>query len=93
MDLDRKHVETRAHDDLTKPTTFDSKVRNSATDRETREGRIAAVLRTYCTPTLRYDGISAYEIARKVLAVIDEPNGNVVEPKPDALRDIRDHSA
>jgi hypothetical protein len=120
-------------DDLTKPTTFDSKIRTSATDRATREGRIAAVLRTYCTPILRYDGISAYEIARKVLVVIEESKADInaellaacklaVEPfledtaearrrrdvcrkaiakaegltstaTPDALRDIRDHSA
>jgi hypothetical protein len=42
-------------------------------DRESRQQRVRAVLMTYCTPQLKYDGMSAWEIAGKILAVLDEP--------------------
>lgn len=56
-------------DDKTQPAAFGPNP--PVTDRNAQATRIAAVLATYCTPRLQYDGMSAYEVANKVLAVID----------------------
>jgi hypothetical protein len=54
--------------------------RNSFADRpdgiarEDRQNRIRAVLLTYCEPKLKYDGMSAWEVAGKILAVLEPLN-------------------
>lgn len=61
-----------AHDDdLTQPSAFGPDP--TVGDRSSRQTRIQAVLLTYCTPQLKYDGMSAHEVAGKILAVLDEP--------------------
>lgn len=58
-------------DDLTKPTSFGPSP--TPLDKEAQQTRIQAVLMTYCTPKLKYDGMSAWEIAGKIVQVLDLP--------------------
>jgi hypothetical protein len=55
-------------DDLTQPTAFGEA---PPMDRTSEVARVAAVLMTYCTPKLKYDGMTAHELATKILAVLD----------------------
>lgn len=41
-------------------------------DRESRQQRVRAVLLTYCCPAARFDGMTAWEVAGKILATLDE---------------------
>ena len=66
-------------DDLTQDTHFSSTPGTS--DRSSRLARVSAVLQTYATPKLRYDGMPAWELAQKILAVLDEP-----EPSDSTVR-------
>jgi hypothetical protein len=55
-------------DDLTQPTSFGE---HPPMDRDAEVTRVTAVLLTYCTPKLKYDGMTAHELATKILAVLD----------------------
>jgi hypothetical protein len=92
MDLDARVSAAHRQDDLTKHAYFGPIT--------SPLGRVMAVLMTYCTPRLQYDGIGADAIAQMILNVLEEPKPQTPpgeEPKPqtppDALRDIKDHTA
>ncbi len=67
----RRDRERNQIDDLTQPTSFGPSP--VPMDRNGEQTRIQAVLLTYLTPQLKYHGVSAYEIAGKILAVLDRP--------------------
>lgn len=60
-----------ADDDLTQPTSFGPSP--LPMNRNSQQTRIQAVLMTYCTPQLKYDGLSAWDLAAKILKVMDLP--------------------
>lgn len=57
-------------------SAFDARDPSIPLDRSSRQQRVRAVLMTYCDPKLKYDGFTAWEIAGKILTVLDE------EPEP-----------
>ena len=57
------------HDDLTQPTNW-GQAPPKAQRNSDHQRVIAAVLMTYCSPLLKYDGMSAWELAGKVLDAI-----------------------
>jgi hypothetical protein len=87
MDLDAKAVAAQKQDNLRRPAYFGP---SPQLERSTRTARLTAVLMTYCTPRIQYDGISAYEIAQRIIDAWDDPKP---EGRPDALRDPIDHTA
>lgn len=38
-----------------------------------RRSRVQAVLLAWCEPKVQYDGMTAWEVAGKILAVLDDP--------------------
>lgn len=52
--------------------SYEARPAGTVIDREDRQQRVRAVLMTYCDPKVKYDGMSAWELAGKVLAVLDE---------------------
>lgn len=58
-------------EDYTRPTAFGPRPDLVKLDRTLRQQRLAAVIATYCTPLLKYDGISAWEVAGKLIDVLD----------------------
>lgn len=68
-------MDSVTREDLTQDTHFgeDPSERNSEHQR-----RVSAVLRTYCTPLLKYDGMTAWELAGKILDCLAEPEDSIV---------------
>jgi hypothetical protein len=64
-------------EDFTQDTSFGNEPPSSQRNSE-HQRRVSAVLQTYVTPLLKYDGISAWEIAGKILDVIAEPEDSIV---------------
>lgn len=64
---------------LTRTDSFSDVPEGHRLDREGRQERVRAVLLTYCTPQLKFDGMSAWEVAGKILKVLeDEPSDSIV---------------